>query len=78
MVDCVVCRYWSERLEDTRKCGQSKRTVKQARRLMVVLRSHQSGACGHRFPELLLDLVKQDQELPDEAPGQAIPRALDS
>jgi hypothetical protein len=68
MVDCAVCRYWSERIEETRTHGRAKHALKQSRRLMLTLRTHQSGACAHRFPELLRDLVKEELELPDNAP----------
>lgn len=67
MVDCVVCRYWSERLEESRTHGRVKRALKQERRLMVALRAHQFGACARRFPDLLRDLVKQELDLPDKA-----------
>ena len=73
MLDCVVCRYWSERLEEIRTHGRAKRALKQERRLMVVLRTHQFGACARRFPDLLRDLVKQQLELPDKAPGSCDP-----
>jgi hypothetical protein len=69
MADCVVCQYWSERLEETRTRGRAKRVRKQERRLMVALRIHQFGACARRFPDLLGDLVKQGLEQPDKAPG---------
>jgi len=69
MVDCVVCRYWSECLDETRTRGRAERALKRERRLMVALRTHQLGACARRFPDLLRDLVKQDLELPDKAPG---------
>jgi hypothetical protein len=71
MVDCMVCRYWSERLEETRTHGRAKRARKQERRLMVTLRTHQFGACARRFPDLLRDLV--NLELPDKAPGVCDP-----
>src|SRR5580693_9407753 len=73
MSDCVVCRYWSERLEETRTHGRPKRTVKQERRLMVTLRIHQFGACARRLPDLLRDLVMEELELPDKAPGSCDP-----
>jgi hypothetical protein len=68
MVDCVVCRYWSERLEETRTHGCAKRALKQERRLMVALRTHQFGACARKFPDLLRDLVKEELGLSDKAP----------
>ena len=66
MVDCVVCQYWSERLEETRARG--KNALKEETRLISALRRHQCGACACRFPDLLRDLVKQELELPDIAP----------
>lgn len=73
MVDCAVCRYWSERLQDTRAHGRLKRGLKQQRRLMVALRNHQFGACARRFPDLLRDLVKQERELPGKSPNHYDP-----
>jgi hypothetical protein len=73
MVDCVVCRYWSERLEETRTHGRAESALKQERRLMVALRTHQFGACARRFPDLLKDLVTQELELPDKTPGSCDP-----
>jgi hypothetical protein len=61
MFDCVVCRYWSERLEEAGTHSRAKSALKQERSLMVALRLHQSGACAYRFPDLLSDLVKQSQ-----------------
>ena len=66
MVDCVVCQYWSERLEETR--ARDKNTLEEETCLMAALRGHQSGACACRFPDLLRDLVRQELELPDMAP----------
>jgi hypothetical protein len=40
---------------------------------MVALRTHQFGACARRFPDLLKDLVNQELEVPDEAPGVCDP-----
>ena len=68
MVECVVCRYWSERLEETRAHPPDKSALKLVRRLLVSLRTHQFGACARRFPDLLKDLVKQEREVPDKAP----------
>jgi hypothetical protein len=73
MADCAVCQYWTERLEETRTHGLDKSAIKQERRLMVALRTHQFGACARRFPKLLRDLVKQEPELPDIAPGSCDP-----
>lgn len=65
MVDCMVCQYWSERLEEIRARG--KHTLKEETRLIATLREHQCGACACRFPDLLRDLVKQELEPPDIA-----------
>jgi hypothetical protein len=69
MIDCVVCRYWSERLKETRTHRRGKSAIKQERRLMVVLRTHQVGACAIRFPDLLKDLAKQKPDQLNKAPG---------
>ena len=69
MVDCVVCRYWSERLDET----PIKRSIKRERRLLVALRTHQFGACARRFPGLLRDLVKQELESSNEDCGVCDP-----
>jgi hypothetical protein len=73
MTDCVVCQYWSERLEETRTHGRAKQALKQERRLIGALQTHQFGACARRFPGLLRDLVKQELELPDKAPAVCDP-----
>jgi len=73
MADCVVCRYWSERLEENRALGRSKRALKQERRLMMTLRTHQIGACARKFPDLLRDLVKEELDLPDKTLGSCDP-----
>jgi len=75
MVDCVVCQYWSERLEETRTHGYDKNALDQERRLRAALRTHQNGACASRFPELLRDLVMQELELPENAPDLFDPLA---
>jgi hypothetical protein len=77
MVDCVVCRYWSERLEEARTHGRTDGVFKQERRLRAALRTHQFGACARRYPDLLKDLAKEELELLDSAPGVYDPgRAL--
>jgi hypothetical protein len=63
MVDCVVCKYWSERLEKTRTHGCAKSVLKRERCLMAALRTHQFGACACRFPDIFRDLVRQEPEL---------------
>ena len=64
MVDCIVCRYWSERLEGARRNRRSKRAPNEEKRAIAALRTHQCGACACRFPGLLKDLVKHEIELP--------------
>jgi hypothetical protein len=71
MIDCVVCRYWSGRLEETRTHHRGKSALKRERRLMTALRTHQFGACASKLPDLLGDLV--NLELPDKAPGVCDP-----
>jgi hypothetical protein len=66
MVDCVVCQYWSERLDETRT--RRTNTLQEEARLIATLRRHQRGSCACRFPNLLRDLVRQELELPDMAP----------
>jgi len=73
LVDCVVCRYWSDRLEETRTHGGAESALKQERRLTVALQRHQIGACARRFPDLLRELVKHELELPDKALGSCDP-----
>ena len=65
MVNCVVCRYWSERLAETRTRRRGKNALDEERRLIVALRTHQVGSCACRFPDLLRDLARQ--ELPEKA-----------
>ena len=67
MINCVVCRYWFERLEETRTHRRGKNALEEERRLMVALRTHQVGSCACRFPDLLRDLAKQELELPEKA-----------
>jgi hypothetical protein len=67
MVDCVVCRYWFERLEETRTHRRGNNAPEEERHLMVTLRAHQVGACACRLPDLLKDLAKRELELPDKA-----------
>jgi hypothetical protein len=80
MVDCVVCLYWSERLEETRQRPEN--TFTEQARLIAALRRHQCGACASRFPDFLRDLVKQEVELPDLAPefcgSGPVPRLADT
>ena len=73
MVDCVVCRYWSERLEEARTHTRDERALKQERLLTAALQKHQSGACARRFPDLLRDLVKEELDLQGKATGSCDP-----
>jgi hypothetical protein len=57
MVDCVVCQYWSERIEETRIRG--KNTLQEEARLIATLRRPQRGSCACRFPDLLRDLASR-------------------
>jgi hypothetical protein len=66
MVDCVVCRYWSERLDEAKV--RNKREANEEKRVIAALRTHQSGACACRFPRLLKDLVKHQLKVPDKTP----------
>lgn len=68
MADCVVCRYWSERLNEARQRRRDKSALKQEDRLTAALQTHQAGACACRFPGLLSDLVMQELKLADWAP----------
>ena len=61
MVNCVVCRYWSDRLRETRAHRRSKELHGEERCLIAALRTHQVGACACRFPKLLKNLVAQEQ-----------------
>ena len=69
MINCVVCRYWSERLEQARSHRNSKRMHEREKRVFAALRAHQRGACACRFPGLLEDLVRRESELPKKASG---------
>lgn len=73
MVDCVVCRYWSERLEETRTHHPSKSALELERRLTTALRTHQVGACASRFPDLLRDIAKEEPGLPHKGLGVCDP-----
>ena len=73
MVDCIVCRYWSERLEEARARRRSKGTRKEENCLVAALRTHQRGACASRFPDLLKDLVKHEPKPKHNAPSLCDP-----
>jgi hypothetical protein len=69
MVDCIVCRYWSERLEEARRHRHSKGAPNEKKSVIAALQMHQGGACASRFPDLLKDLAKYEDEMPDKTPG---------
>lgn len=69
MVECVICRYWSERLEEARRRSRGKRGPNEENLVIGALRTHQCGACACRLPDLLKDLVKGEVELPDKTPS---------
>jgi hypothetical protein len=69
MIDCVVCRYWSERLEQARSQRHGKRMHESEKRVFEALRAHQRGACACRLPKLLKDLARREPELPKKASG---------
>ena len=73
MINCVVCRYWSERLEQARSHRQGKRMHEKEKHVFAALREHQRGACACRFPDLLMDLVTREPELSNKAPGSCDP-----
>jgi hypothetical protein len=69
VINCVVCRYWSERLEEARKYRHSKGVPDEEKRVIAILQMHQGGACACRFPDLLKDLAKHEVQVPDKTPG---------
>jgi hypothetical protein len=73
MVDCVVCRYWSERLQEAGRRRRNKRESNEEKRAIAALRAHRRGACASRFPDLLKDLVKHEPETPNKSPGLCDP-----
>src|SRR4051794_23974847 len=62
-IDCIVCHYWSERLETTRAHPLSTLgAFEEEKRLIAVLKGHQSyGACARRLPHLLDILLDSRQ-----------------
>jgi hypothetical protein len=58
MVECVVCLYWMERIEEAEVSPlPDANTVAEAKRLTATLEDHQScGACARRLPRLLSEL----------------------
>jgi hypothetical protein len=59
IIDCVVCHYWSERLEMARAHPLSTLgAFEEEKRLIAILKGHQSyGACARRLPHLLDTLL---------------------
>jgi hypothetical protein len=73
MINCVVCRYWSERLEQARSHRHGKRMHESEKRVFAALRAHHRGACACRFPNLLKDLAEREPKLPKKACGSCDP-----
>lgn len=69
MTDCIVCRYWSERLEEARAHRPRKRARHEENCVLAALRTHQRGACASRLPDLLKELVKHQLRPPDKPPS---------
>jgi len=54
-LECIVCQYWSERIEEALR--QRKNALTNASRLQGLLKEHQKcGACARRLPAILTDL----------------------
>ena len=54
-LECIVCQYWSERIDETWRQDESALT--KAPHLHRLLREHQKfGACARRLPLILTDL----------------------
>ena len=54
-LECVVCQYWSERIEEAWRQPQDALT--KAHRVQGLLKEHQKrGACARRLPAILTDL----------------------
>ena len=73
MIDCIVCRYWSERLEKAKAHRRGKGARNEEKCLIASLRRHQRGACACTFPDLLKDLVKHEREQADKIPSVCDP-----
>lgn len=69
MVECVVCRYWSERLEEARRRRRGNGPLNEENRVIGALRKHQCGACACKYPHLLKHLVKGEPWLPFKTPN---------
>jgi hypothetical protein len=53
--ECVVCQYWSERIEEAWR--QRQNALSKAHCLQRLLKEHQKrGACARRLPTILTDL----------------------
>lgn len=56
-LECVVCQYWSDRIEEAWR--QHRNALTKARRLQRLLKDHQRrGACARRLPTILTDLKR--------------------
>ena len=54
-LECIVCQYWSERIEEAWR--QPENAFTKAPRLQRFLKEHQkAGACARRLPSILTDL----------------------
>ena len=54
-LECVVCQYWSERIEEAWR--QHPSALTKADHLQRLLKEHQKcGACARRLPAILTDL----------------------
>ena len=61
-LECIVCHYWSERIEDAWRQRQNPLT--KVRRLQRLLKEHQKrGACARRLPAILTDLKPAQQQV---------------
>jgi hypothetical protein len=76
MVNCVVCRYWSERLRETKAHRRTEDLYGEERCLIAALRTHQVGACACRFPKLLKNLVAQEQPVQRRTSGICDPMRI--
>lgn len=56
-LECIVCQYWSERIEEAWR--QRENALTNAPRLQRLLKEHQkAGACARRLPAILTDLKR--------------------
>ena len=61
-LECIVCQYWSERIEEAWHRRQNPLT--KVRCLQRLLKEHQKlGACARRLPSILTDLKPAQQHV---------------